>query len=116
MHYNVNNFNGNANGIQIQQGTVKSTQTSTSVDKTDYENILKFVDKVQEYDKFFDDEFGDRAIEVRKKITQIEALAQKRNNPGKLKNLLIELKNLLVGITGSIIATGIVELLKVLVK
>ena len=47
-----------------------------------------------------------------RKREEIEDLVQKKENPSKIKMLLIELKNLSVGITGSLIATGIVEGIK----
>ena len=53
-------------------------------------------------------------MEVRQKITEIDALVQKKENPSKVKMLLTDLKNLSIGVTGSLIATGIVEGIKLL--
>lgn len=116
MSNNTNNFYGNVSNVQVQQGTVNSTQTQTvtSMETIDFEKVLEFVDKVKKYNNFFEDEFGDNATEVREKITEIETLAKKRENPSKIKILLCELKNLSVGVAGSLIATGIVEGIKLL--
>lgn len=53
-------------------------------------------------------------MEVREKLDEISMLVQKKENSGKIKSLLMELKNLSVGVGGSLIATGIVEGIKLL--
>lgn len=116
MSNNTNNFYGNVSNVQVQQGTVNSmqTQTATSMETIDFEKVAEFVTKIKKYNNFFEDEFGDNATAVREKITEIETLVKKRENPSKIKMLLSELKNLSVGVTGSLIATGIVEGIKLL--
>ena len=61
-----------------------------------------------------EDEYGEQATEVREKLDEISSLVQKKENTGRIKSLLIELKNLSVGVGGSLIATGIVEGIKLL--
>lgn len=113
MGSNTNNFYGPVSNMQIQQGTINSSQTQTTSSETvDFEKVSEFVAKIKKYDIHFEDEYGEQAIEVREKIDEISSLVQKKENPGKIKSLLIELKNLSVGITGSLIATGIVEGIK----
>lgn len=116
MSNNTNNFYGNVSNMQLQQGTVNSTQIQmvTSIETIDFEKVAEFAAKVKKYDSFLEDEFGDKATEVREKITEIDTLVKKRENPSKIKMLLIELKNLSVGVAGSLIATGIVEGIKLL--
>ncbi|MBR4026008.1 MAG: hypothetical protein IKJ01_00435 [Lachnospiraceae bacterium] len=111
MGSNINNFYGNVSNMQIQQGNINSTQTQTvaSMETVDFDKVMDFISKIKKYDTFFDDELGDKATSVREKLVEIETLAQKRENPSKIKMLLIELKNLVMGISGSIIASGIVE-------
>ena len=110
----TNNFCGNVSNIQLQQGTVNSTQTQTITDMetVDFDKVSEFVAKIKRYDPLLEDEFGDKATEVRQKITEIDTLVQKKENPSKVKMLLMELKNLSVGVAGSLIATGIVEGIK----
>ena len=112
----TNNFCGNVSNIQLQQGTVNSTQTQTITDMetVDFDKVSEFVAKIKRYDHLLEDEFGDKATEVRQKITEIDTLVQKKENPSKVKMLLMELKNLSVGVAGSLIATGIVEGIKLL--
>lgn len=55
----------------------------------------------------FGAEFGDKASNLREMIAGLEELIEKRENPSKIKMLLTELKNLAIGVTGSLIASGI---------
>lgn len=104
---NTNNFYGDVTGVQIQQGTVNSTQTQTINQDFDYGSISDIIENIKKYDSFFDAEFGDKASDLREKISALEELLNKRDNPSKIKMLLTELKNLAVGVTGSLIASGI---------
>ncbi len=115
MSGNVTNFYGPVSNMQMQQGTVNSTQTQTiTTESVDFDKVAEFVEKVKKYDPLLEDEYGERATEVREKLDEISSLVQKKENPGRIKSLLIELKNLSVGITGSLIVTGIVEGIKLL--
>lgn len=116
MSNNTNNFYGTVNNMQIQQGTTNSTQTQTitTSETLDFEAVAEFVAKIKRYDDHFNEEYGQQAMEVREKLEEISTLVQKKENPSKIKSLLIELKNLSVGVTGSLVATGIVEGIKLL--
>ena len=105
--YNTNNFYGDVTGVQIQQGTVNSSQTQTITQDFDYGAISDIIENIKKYDGMFDAEFGDKASELRGKIAGLEALIEKRENPSKIKKLLTELRNLAIGVTGSLIASGI---------
>ena len=61
-----------------------------------------------------EDEYGEQATDVREKLDEISSLVQKKEIPGKIKSLVMDLKNLSVGVGGSLIATGIVEVIKLL--
>lgn len=115
MSSNVNNFYGPVNNMQMQQGTINSTQTQTiTTESVDFDKVAEFVEKVKKYDPLLEDEYGEQATEVREKLDEISSLVQKKENTGRIKSLLIELKNLSVGVGGSLIATGIVEGIKLL--
>lgn len=116
MSSNINSFYGNVSNIQLQQGNVNSTQiqTVTDVETIDFDKVSEFVTKIKKYDSLLEDEFGDKAKEVRQKITEIDTLVQKKENPSKVKILLMELKNLSIGVAGSLIATRIVDIIKLL--
>ncbi len=115
MSSNVTNFYGPVNNMQMQQGTVNSTQIQTiSTESIDFEKVSEFIERVKKYDPLLEDEYGEQATDVREKLDEISFLVQKKENPGKIKSLLMELKNLSVGVGGSLIATGIVEGIKLL--
>lgn len=115
MSSNVTNFYGPVNNMQMQQGTVNSTQTQTiSTESVDFDKVAEFVEKIKKYDSLLEDEYGEQATEVREKLNEISSLVQKKENTGRIKSLLIELKNLSVGVGGSLIATGIIEGIKLL--
>lgn len=114
QNYNTNNFYGDVSGVQIQQGTINSSQTQNISQEFDYEAISKIIENIKKYDGLFDAEFGDKASELRDRIEGLEKLIEKRDNPNKIKVLLTELKNLAVGVTGSLIASGIAAQIPIL--
>ncbi len=108
---NTNNFYGEVTGVQIQQGTVNSSQSQSVNQGFDYAEVSEIIEKIKKYDSFLDDEYGENALEIRNKIDEIEYLVQKKENPSRIKTLLSDIKNLSIGVTGSLIASGIVTLL-----
>lgn len=69
------------------------------------------VEKIKKYDAMFDEEYGESASEIRNKIIEIEELLRKKENPGKIKALLTDIKNLSLNVGSSVIASGIIALL-----
>ena len=108
---NTNNFYGEVTGVQIQQGTVNSSQSQSVNQGFDYAEVAEIIEKIKKYDSFLDDEYGENALEIRNKIDEIEDLVQKKENPSRIKTLRSDIKNLSIGVTGSLIASGIVTLL-----
>ena len=104
---NTNNFYGEATGIQIQQGTNNSLQEQTITQEFNYAKVKEVLEQIKKYDSMFDEEYGEKAPELRNMIEEIEVLLRKRENPSKIKMVLTEIKNLSIGIAGSLIASGI---------
>lgn len=104
---NTNNFYGEATGIQIQQGTNNSLQEQTITQEFNYAKVKEVLEQIKKYDSMFDEEYGEKAPELRNMIEEMEVLLQKRENPSKIKMVLTEIKNLSIGIAGSLIALGI---------
>lgn len=104
---NTNNFYGEATGIQIQQGTNNSLQEQTITQEFNYAKVKEVLEQIKKYDSMFDEEYGEKAPELRNMIEEMEVLLQKRENPSKIKMVLTEIKNLSIGIAGSLIASGI---------
>ena len=104
---NTNNFYGEATGIQIQQGTNNSLQEQTITQEFNYSKVKEVLEQIKKYDSMFDEEYGEKAPELRNMNEEMEVLLQKRENPSKIKMVLTEIKNLSIGIAGSLIASGI---------
>lgn len=108
----TNNFYGDVSDIQIQQGTTNSIQTKNINNGLDYELVGNIIDQIKRYDAMIDEEFGNNAAEFREKVNEISVLVKKQEKPDRIKNLLSDIKNLAIGVGGSLIASGIVNLLQ----
>lgn len=89
---NTNNFYGEATGIQIQQGTNNSLQDQTITQEFNYAKVKEVLEQIKKYDSMFDEEYGEKAPELRNMIEEMEVLLQKRENPSKIKMVLTEIK------------------------
>lgn len=107
----VNNFHGPVSNLNLQQGTVNSTQTQNINSGFDYEAVSNVISQIKKYDSLFETDFGDKTDELREKLSEIEELVNKQANPGLIKMLLGDIKNIAIGVGGSLIATGIVGLI-----
>lgn len=107
----TNIFNGDVSDIQIQQGTKNSTQTKNVNNGFDYDAVGKIIEQIRKYDGMLDSEFGESASELREKMEEISVLVQRQQNPSKIQALLGDIKNLAMGVGGSLIASGILSLL-----
>ena len=107
----TNIFNGDVSDIQIQQGTKNSTQTKNVNNEFDYDAVGKIIEQIRKYDGMLDSEFGESASELREKMEEILVLVQRQENPSKIQVLLADIKNLAMGVGGSLIASGILSLL-----
>lgn len=62
------------------------------------------------YDEMLDSEFGESASELREKMEEISVLVQRQENPSKIQVLSGDIKNLAMGVGGSLIASGMLSL------
>ena len=103
----------NATGIQIQQNSAGASQTLTNTVGLDYEQALKVLKEIREYFDFpkFQETFGDNTENVKSIIeSTIDALSCKEDER-LIKKSLHVLKDLVIGASGSLIASGILALL-----
>lgn len=108
----TNNFYGDINGMQIQQGNEKAKQSQIlGQPDVDYEKVQRIVEQIRKYDDKLDLEYGESAVKAREILTEVASLAEQKKEPGKIKNALLALKDLSIGITGSLIASGIVSVI-----
>ena len=111
---NVINIKGNLTGTQIQQGNVNSVQTMSTDSKMDYDDLLNKMMKIQKAIRSnpdFKEDFGEKAKEVMETVNDVVTMINKKENPSKINILINRLKELAIGISGSMIASGIVGLL-----
>lgn len=111
---NTMNISGDVIGSQIQQGTVSSTQNMQENKEFDYDKVLEVLKKIEQYSNsnLFEEEFGDKAEEVRVIISEAIDDTAKHKEPFKIKRNFSKIKQLAEGVTTGIIASGIVELIK----
>lgn len=112
LNYSMN-FNGNISDVQIQQGTIKSTQSKIINDTFDYECILDVLSKIQRSleNSDFHSEFGEYSEALSNKVSETIEMVHNQEEPSTIKTSLSSIKELAIGVTGSLIASGIVGLI-----
>ena len=108
---NILNIYGDVNSSQIQQATANSQQQMAN--EFDYNKALSIIAEITKYVSLdsFSNDFGVNSEKTKEFISEIHSMIENKEEPSKIKKALIELKNLSVGVTGSLIATGIVSLI-----
>ena len=109
---NTNFFYGPVSGVQIQQGTVNSTQSQTITAPLDESKIIELINSIRKYDSVLDGEYGkENANELRNAVTELESTRNKHNSEGKKRGLIAYIRDLSVNAGGGLIATGILQLI-----
>lgn len=103
----------NANGIQIQQNSDGSTQEMTNSQTFNYDKVLEVLKEIREYVDFpqFQATFGGNSDNVKTIIEETIEAVENRSGEGIIKKSLRILKELAIGASGSLIASGIIALL-----
>ena len=109
----TNNFFGQVGNLQLQQGNSNNMKQGQNVveEKFDYDQIKQIIDLINQEDNQLDVIYGDNVIQVRELVSEITSLTEQQKEPQKIKKALLTLKDLSVGITGSLIASGIVNMI-----
>lgn len=103
---NINVSGGSISNLQIQQGSVNSSQAITPSQNFDYKAISDFLNQLSKY-PMLTDELGENAVKFEQLVTEAEAAVKNKEAPSKIKTILTNMKDLMVGVTGSLIASGI---------
>ncbi len=106
-------ISGSVSGSQIQQGTINSSQTMTVENNFDYDKVMEVLTKIQKTtnsNEFLED-FADKAEQVKMIVSETIQMVHREEEPTIIKKALTVLRDLTIGISGSIIATGICGLL-----
>ena len=114
---NTNFFYGPVNGFQIQQGAINSTQNQTIAPPLDESRIIELVNSIRKYDSLLDDEYGkENANELRNAVNELESTRKKPNSEEKKRGLIAYIRDLSVNAGGGLIATGILQLVSMIMR
>lgn len=107
------NIHGNVSSSQIQQGTSNSTQTMDVSNSFDYDRVLDALNRIKRVtsNEVFNVDFGDESSEVNKIVEETIEMVEKQKEPNEIKENLNALKNLVIGVSESILANGIYALI-----
>lgn len=103
----------NAKGIQIQQNSAGASQYMCDSQALDYEKTYSILDEIKGYFEYpqFEQTFGKNTESIKQIVVNTMQAIQKHEDEGLIKKSLHVLKDLAVGVTGSMIASGILALL-----
>lgn len=110
---NINVSGGSISNLQIQQGSVNSSQVIAHPQDFDYNAVSNFLNQISKY-PMLTDELGEKSAEFEQLMTEAEKAIKSKESPSKIKTVLLTMKDLAVGITGSLIASGIATQIPVL--
>mgnify|MGYP001058251048 CR=1 FL=1 len=111
----TNYFGGAARDIQIQQGTINSTQTQNNSLDFDEGKIQELIDMIKRYDAVLETEFGKESAEkLRKAIDELSKATFENKNQKLAGKALNYIRDLSVNAGGGLIATGIIHMLKMI--
>ena len=102
-----------ANGIQIQQNSDGAMQEMTNSQTFNYDKALEVLKEIKEYIDFpqFQTTFKENSENVKAIIEDTIKAVENKEDVGIVKKSLRILKDLAVGASGSLIASGIIALL-----
>lgn len=103
----------NANGIQIQQNSDGAMQEMANSQTFNYDKALEVLKEIKEYIDFpqFQTTFKENSENVKAIIEDTIKAVENKEDVGIVKKSLRILKDLAVGASGSLIASGIIALL-----
>ena len=103
----------NANGVQIQQNSNKAQQSMTNSQIFNYEKTFAILNEIKEFLDYpqFERTFQDKSELVKQLLEETADAVQKKDDPSLIKKSIKLLKDLTIGVSGSLIATGILGLL-----
>lgn len=107
----------NANDVQIQQNATNSNQSFTNTQTFDYEKALDVLKKIKgcfSYPQFSID-FAENSEVFKQLVERTISSVEKKEEPTLIKKSLGVLKDLSLKAGGSLLATGILGLLKTLI-
>lgn len=105
-------INGDVNDVQIQQKTNNSSQIYNINSEVDYDKAIQILNEINKYIPMFANTYGENCKIAETALNEALECVSKKKNPSKLRNALSILKDVSLQASSSLIATGILELLK----
>ena len=83
------------------------------VNAFDYDQVLDVISKIKRstQSEDFNIDFGEKSVEVKQIIDDTLRMVETKEEPTKIKKMLNTLKDLTIGVSGSLIASGICGLI-----
>lgn len=108
-------FSGHIDHSQIQIDTNNSTQQMSMDTNFSYEEVSKVIDEIEHYlsDEKLVDRFGEILPQIKDVVGDTKQYVEQHSEPCLIKRNLQIIYDLAMGVSGSLIATGICELIKV---
>ena len=113
----TNNFYGSVNGVQIQQGTKDSKQEQVSPQPLDEACINDLIQTIRKYDAILNNDYGtEGADKMRMATKDLETAINNQIDTGKIKGILEYIRDLSANAGGGLIATGVVQLISMILR
>lgn len=111
----VNNFYSEVSGIQIQQGTINSSQEQTNKYSLNVDRINELIELIKRYDSVLDADYGtENANQIRKASDELSSVVNEHHDPSKARRILDFIRDLSVNAGGGLIAAGVLQLIKMI--
>lgn len=103
----------NNNGIQIQQKAINSEQHIVNSVSFDYVKAKQVLEEIKEYFDFpkFDESFGENSENIKQVVEDAINAIEHKEDPSLIKKSLNLIKEFAIGVSGSLVASGIVALI-----
>ena len=107
-----NIINGDAKVIQIQQGTLNSSQKQSNKEQLDDKIIKELIETIKKYDAVLDCEYGEEnANKLRQAAKSLEVEVTNHPSTENIRGVLNYIRDLSVNTGGCLIAGGILQLI-----
>ena len=109
----TNNFYNTVSGVQIQQGSVNSRQNQTLPKSMDISDINKLIQTIRHYNSVLNEDYGtEDADKIRTLTNDLETAVNNHENTDNVKRMLTYIRDLSANASGSLVAVGIMNLIK----
>lgn len=105
------NFNGNVCSSQIQVATENSVQNNGN-EAFPYNDVLNTLQEINKYRENLVDDLKSKGEEFSQKLDVLIEQTQKKEKPSIIKSGLSTLREFVIGVSGSLAASGVLQMLE----